>query len=184
MHLNRSPFRKITVMIPAVVVLNYCNQMTGYDIRFSYTWFNVLFGVYYKQSCEDANGSAPQNIADCGHAAGVDTRSNSDSDQYKLFFEYTDTMFACGADYNAFNCMYEHSDYHSGSSYYGKTYGSTYESDTIVYAIGQLDSWTVGQLDSSPTAEESPQYLDMCSLIKMVQVQITAGYQRHLGKIY
>ncbi|WP_394229782.1 capsule assembly Wzi family protein [Shewanella colwelliana] len=123
---------------------NYGNQMAGYDVRFSNTWFNVPFGIYYEKTCEDANGSAPWDIVDCGHAAGIDTRFSSDSAQYRLFFEYTDTMVACGADDNVFNCMYEHSDYRSGSRYYGKTYGSTYESDAIVYALG-----LIGQFENS-----------------------------------
>ena len=117
---------------------NYGNQIAGYDLRFSDTWFNIPFGVYYEQTCEDSNGSYPWNIVDCAHAAGVDTRFNFDSAQYKLFFEYTNTMVACGTDDNAYNCMYEHSDYDSGSRYYGKTYGSTYESDAVVYALGLI----------------------------------------------
>ncbi|WP_065188831.1 capsule assembly Wzi family protein [Shewanella woodyi] len=123
---------------------SYGNQMAGYDVRFSDTWFNVPFGIYYEKTCEDANGSAPWDIVDCGHAAGLDTRFSSDSAQYRLFFEYTDTMVACGADDNVFNCMYEHGDYRSGSRYYGKTYGSTYESDAIVYALG-----LIGQFENS-----------------------------------
>ncbi len=117
---------------------NYGNQVAGYDIRFSDTWFNVPFGVYYEQTCEDATGSAPWDIVDCGHAGGVDTRFNIDSAQYKLFFEYTDTMVACGEDDNVFNCMYEHGDYKSGSRYHGKAYGSTYDSDAKVFALGLI----------------------------------------------
>ncbi|NRD72067.1 capsule assembly Wzi family protein [Shewanella sp. VB17] len=117
---------------------NYGNQMAGYDLRFSDTWFNIPFGLYYEKTCEDAKSAAPWDIVDCGHAAGIDTRFNFDSAQYKLFFEYTDTMVACGVDDNVYNCMYEHSDYQSGSRYYGKTYGSTYGSDAIVYALGLI----------------------------------------------
>ncbi|SQH74675.1 conserved exported protein of unknown function [Shewanella benthica] len=117
---------------------NYGNQMAGYDIRFSDSWFNIPFGVYYEKTCEDAKGSAPWDIVDCGHFGGIDTRFNFDNAQYKLFFEYTDTLVACGEDDNAFNCMYEHSAYQSGSRYYGKTYGSSYESDATVYALGLI----------------------------------------------
>lgn len=121
---------------------NYGNQVAGYDIRYSDTWFNVPVGVYYERTCEDAKSSAPWDIVDCGHFGGIDTRFNFDSSQYKLFFEYTDTMVACGLDPNSFNCMYEHSDYQSGSRYYGRAYGSTYDSDAKVYALGLIGQFT------------------------------------------
>jgi len=117
---------------------NYGNQMAGYDIRFSDTWFDVPFGVYYERTCEDAKGSSPLDIVDCASMGGVDTRFNFDNQQYKLFFEMTDTMVFCGADPTVFNCMYEHSDYKSGSRYYGKAYGSTYDSDAKVYVLGLI----------------------------------------------
>lgn len=123
---------------------NYGNQIAGYDIRYSDTWFNVPVGVYYERTCEDAKGSAPWDIVDCAHLIGADTRFAFDTSQYKLFFEYSDTKVDCGEDPNVFNCMYEHSTYKSGSRYYGKTYGSTYESDAIVYALG-----LIGQFEDS-----------------------------------
>ncbi|QYJ86076.1 capsule assembly Wzi family protein [Shewanella mesophila] len=121
---------------------NYGNQVAGYDIRYSDTWFNVPVGVYYERTCEDAKSAAPWDIVDCGHFGGIDTRFNFDSSQYKLFFEYTDTMVACGLDPNSLNCMYEHSDYQSGSRYYGRAYGSTYDSDAKVYALGLIGQFS------------------------------------------
>lgn len=117
---------------------NYGNQMAGYDIRFSDTWYNVPFGVYYERTCEDAKSSAPWDIVDCGSMFGADTRFNLDGQQYKLFLEYTDTMVFCGEDENAFNCFYEHSTYRSGSRYYGRALGSTYDSDANVYVLGLI----------------------------------------------
>ncbi|QYK01297.1 capsule assembly Wzi family protein [Shewanella psychrotolerans] len=124
---------------------NYGNQVAGYDIRYSDTWFNVPIGLYYEQTCEDAKSAAPWDIVDCGHFGGVDTRFNFDSSQYKLFFEYTDTMVACGLDLNSFNCMYEHSDYKSGSRYYSRSYGSTYDSDANVYVLGLIGQFANSQ---------------------------------------
>lgn len=120
------------------------NQMAGFDARYSDTWFNVPVGLYLERTCEDSNGPAPWDLADCGMMMGADTRFAFDSQQYKLFFEYTDTMVACGTDQNVFNCFYEHSTYQSGSRYYGRALGSTYDSDAKVYALG-----LVGQFKDS-----------------------------------
>ncbi|MEZ9199399.1 capsule assembly Wzi family protein [Shewanella sp. 10N.286.54.B9] len=117
---------------------NYGNQMAGYDIRFSDTWYNVPFGLYYERTCEDSKGSMPWDIVDCASMFGADSRFNFDGQQYKLFFEYTDTMVFCGEDENAFNCFYEHSTYQSGSRYYGRSLGSTYDSDAKVYVLGLI----------------------------------------------
>lgn len=120
---------------------NYGNQMAGYDIRFSDTWYNVPFGVYYERTCEDAKSSAPWDIVDCGKLFGADTRFNLDGQQYKVFLEYTDTMVACGENENAFNCFYEHSTYKSGSRHYGRALGSTYDSDASVYVLGLIGQY-------------------------------------------
>ncbi|UCX06385.1 capsule assembly Wzi family protein [Shewanella glacialimarina] len=114
------------------------NQMAGFDARYSDSWFTVPVGLYLERTCEDSSGSAPWNLADCAMMMGVDTRFAFDSQQYKLFFEYTDTMVACGTDQNAFNCFYEHSTYKTGSRYYGRALGSTYDSDAKVYALGLI----------------------------------------------
>ena len=120
------------------------NQMAGFDARYSDTWFNVPVGLYLERTCEDSSGPAPWDLADCAMMIGADTRFAFDSQQYKLFFEYTDTMVACGTDDNVFNCFYEHSTYLSGSRYYGRALGSTYDSDAKVYALG-----LVGQFKDS-----------------------------------
>lgn len=122
----------------------YGNQVAGYDIRFSDTWYDVPFGLYYERTCEDSTGSLPWDIVDCGSLFGADTRFNFVQQQYKLFFEYSNTMVFCGTDETAFNCFYEHSVYKSGSRYYGRSLGSTYDSDANVYVLG-----LIGQYENS-----------------------------------
>ncbi|MCW3172164.1 capsule assembly Wzi family protein [Shewanella subflava] len=122
---------------------NYGNQMAGFDMRFSEKIYDVPVGLYLERTCEDSKGK-PWQIVDCGMMIGADTRFAFDSQQYKLFFEYTDTMVACGTDDNVFNCFYEHSTYLSGSRYHGRALGSTYDSDAKVYALG-----LVGQFKDS-----------------------------------
>ncbi|MCL1142760.1 capsule assembly Wzi family protein [Shewanella gaetbuli] len=122
---------------------NYGNQMAGLDVRFSETIYDVPVGIYLERTCEDSKGQ-PWQIADCAKMAGVDTRFGSANSQHKLFLEYTDTLVFCGEDPTKFNCFYEHSTYQSGSRYYQRTLGSTYDSDAQVYALG----W-VGQFKDS-----------------------------------
>lgn len=120
------------------------NQMAGYDIRYGDTWWDIPVGLYLEKTCEDSSGPLPWDLADCGYLWGADTRFELDSSGYKLFFEYTDTMVACGTDKNIFNCFYEHNIYLSGSRYYGRSLGSSYDSDAITYALG-----VVGQYSNS-----------------------------------
>ncbi len=122
---------------------NYGNQMAGFDVRYADTWFDVPVGLYLERTCEDSKGD-PWQIVDCGKMVGADTRFSIAKQQYKLFIEYTDTMVYCGEDKNQFNCFYEHSTYQSGSRYYGRAFGSTYDSDANVYALG-----LIGQFDNS-----------------------------------
>ena len=122
---------------------NYGNQIAGFDLRYSDTWFDIPVGVYLDRTCEDSNGKQPWNIVDCASLFGVDTRFEFDNQQYKLFAEYTDTMVACdGGDSNSFNCFYEHSTYKSGSRYYKRALGSTYDSDAQVVALGLIGQFS------------------------------------------
>ncbi|WP_412522262.1 capsule assembly Wzi family protein [Shewanella algae] len=112
------------------------NQIAGFDVRYADTLFNVPVGLYLERTCEDSSGPAPWQIADCAVLVGADTRFNLAQQQYKLFFEYTDTLVACGSDPHVYNCFYEHSTYLSGSRYYKRSLGSTYDSDANVYVLG------------------------------------------------
>ncbi|ABL98323.1 capsule assembly Wzi family protein [Shewanella amazonensis] len=114
------------------------NQMAGWDIRYADTWFNVPVGLYLERTCEDSSGPMPWDLADCAKLAGVDTRFGFKDHQYKLFLEYTDTLVACGSDDNVFNCFYEHTTYLSGSRYYRRSLGSTYDSDAETWVLGLI----------------------------------------------
>lgn len=118
------------------------NQMAGFDARYADTWFDIPVGIYLERTCEDSSGPMPWDLADCAKMFGVDTRIDLDSQQYKLFFEYSDTMVACGPNSNAFNCFYEHSTYKSGSRYYERSLGSTYDSDAVVYVLGMIGQFS------------------------------------------
>ncbi|MCL1077131.1 capsule assembly Wzi family protein [Parashewanella spongiae] len=117
---------------------NFGNQMAGFDLRYADTWYNIPIGIYAEKTCEDSSGSSPLDIADCGYLFGLDSRFSFDDSQYKIFLEYTDTVVSCGVGDEYFNCFYEHSTYRSGSRYYQRSLGSTYDSDAKVYVIGLI----------------------------------------------
>ena len=117
------------------------NQMTGFDVRYSDDWIGVPVGLYVEQTCENASNAS--SMSDCGQMFGVDSRFNFSKQQYKVFFEYSDTLVNCDAG-SEYNCFYEHSMYQSGSRYYGRAYGSTYDSDAQTYVLG-----LIGQFENS-----------------------------------
>lgn len=117
------------------------NQMAGFDLRYADTWFDIPVGLYVERTCEDSSGPSPTDLADCAMLYGADTRFNYGLQNYKLFVEYSDTLRACGEDPNAFNCFYEHSTYLSGSRYYRRALGSTYDSDAKVWVLGLIGQY-------------------------------------------
>ncbi|GLP96890.1 capsule assembly Wzi family protein [Paraferrimonas sedimenticola] len=124
------------------------NKLAGVDLRYNDTWFSQPIGIYYEQTCEDSAGPYPWDIADCSRLFGADTWIHKQQAQFKLYAEYSDTMVACGPDPNAFNCMYEHSDYKSGYRYHGRVIGSTYESDARSAMFGVQTQWQQYGLDT------------------------------------
>ncbi|MGL5046499.1 MAG: capsule assembly Wzi family protein, partial [Shewanella sp.] len=104
------------------------------DLRYTDTWQDIPVGLYLEQSCE--NGS------DCGSLWGIDTHFGTLGQQFKLFMEYSDTYVTCDGD--RANCFYEDPVYLSGSRYYGRALGSTYDSDAQTYVLG-----LVGQFSNS-----------------------------------
>lgn len=103
------------------------------DLRYGDTWYDIPVGLYLERSCE--NGS------DCGVLWGADTHFGDALQQYKLFLEYSDTYVKCDG---SANCFYEDSVYLSGSRFYGRALGSTYDSDAQTYVLG-----LVGQFANS-----------------------------------
>jgi len=118
------------------------NQMAGFDMRYADNWFGVPVGLYFERTCEDSSGPSPWQLTDCAMLYGADTRFSFSQQQYKLFLEYSNTMVACGTDPNSFNCFYEHYTYLSGSRYYRRSLGSTYDSDAKVYVLGLIGQYS------------------------------------------
>ncbi|QYJ78779.1 capsule assembly Wzi family protein [Shewanella acanthi] len=101
------------------------------DLRYGDTWQGVPVGIYTEYSCE--NGS------DCGSLWGIDTHFGSASQQYKVFLEYSDTYVKCNGEGN---CFYEDPVYLSGSRFYGRALGSTYDSDAKALVFGMIGQFS------------------------------------------
>ncbi|MGI2058753.1 capsule assembly Wzi family protein [Shewanella baltica] len=104
------------------------------DMRYTSSLQDIPVGLYLEHSCE--NGS------DCGSLWGIDTHFGTSGKQFKLFMEYSDTYVKCDGD--SANCFYEDPIYLSGSRYYSRALGSTYDSDAQTFVVG-----LVGQFSNS-----------------------------------
>ena len=122
---------------------NLGNQQSGFDIRYSDLWLGLPIGLYLEYTCEDTDGDA-WGLQDCGNLMGADTRFHLAKQQYKLFFEYSNTQVNCDSSATAYNCFYEDERYQSGARYYQRALGSTYDSDARTYVLG-----LVGQFSNS-----------------------------------
>ncbi|MFT5995230.1 MAG: hypothetical protein ACI9RV_000802, partial [Glaciecola sp.] len=64
----------------------------------------------------------------------------------KIFVETSDTNIACGQNESAFNCYYEHSTYTDGYRMYGRTLGSTFDSDAKQITLGSNIRFSNGDI--------------------------------------
>ncbi len=117
---------------------NKGNQMAGFDVQYRDLWFGRPVSLYFERTCEDTSGSSPLDIADCANMAGGHTWLQLAQQQVKMFVEYADTMVACDVDRKFYNCFYEHFTYGSGSRYYQRSLGSTYDSDARSWVLGAV----------------------------------------------
>lgn len=114
------------------------NQMAGFDVQYRSLWWRRPVSIYFERTCEDTAGGGPLDIADCANMAGAHTWLQLPEQQVKIFVEYSDTMVACDVDNKFYNCFYEHATYISGSRYYQRSLGSTYDSDARSWVFGAV----------------------------------------------
>jgi hypothetical protein len=112
--------------------------MAGFDLHYRDLWFGRPVSLYLERTCEDSSSGGPLDIADCANLAGGNTWLQLAQQQVKVFIEYSDTKVACSLDSNYYNCFYEHSTYTSGSRYYKRSLGSTYDSDARSLVLGAI----------------------------------------------
>lgn len=117
------------------------NQLAGVDVRYSFSAFGMRGGVYGEFIGEDEAGLLPSHIMSL---VGTDWYFGDNENLYQAYIEYTDTFVDCGFGGVAGNCAYEHHIFKDGYRRYGRSMGSTYDSDANVVTLGLTQHFTGG----------------------------------------
>ena len=140
------------------------NQMAGYDIRWSPTFFNHPVGIYLTAFAEDGDSKGGLSIlGEERYQYGIDTHFTAFDHNWRLYFENTDTFTNCtdGEDPNdpqgkIGDCFYEHHIYQTGMRYKGRTLGNIYESDASSFVLG-----LVSQVHKDSSLEVKLRWLEL-----------------------
>lgn len=106
------------------------NHIAGVDVSYSFEVFDRPVTLYAQRVGEDAIDT--YRVTDNANMFGISTYWQG----AKIFLETSDTNIACGASDNSFNCYYEHDQYEDGYRTYGRTLGSTFDSDAKQVTLG------------------------------------------------
>ena len=109
------------------------NQLGGADFHWSDTILGQSIGIYGEIVGEDEAGGLPSHTM---YQLGIETSFSSESTLNHLFLEYVNTMAICGENASIGNCGYEHHVFQEGYRRYGRSMGSTYDSDTTGVILG------------------------------------------------
>lgn len=117
------------------------NQLAGVDIRYTFNAFGMRGGIYGEFIGEDEAGLLPSHIMSL---IGTDWYFGDNENLYQAYAEFTDTFVDCGFGGVAGNCAYEHHIFKNGYRRYGRSMGSTYDSDAKVVTLGLTQHITGG----------------------------------------
>jgi hypothetical protein len=106
------------------------NHIAGFDISYTVKLFDRPVTFYAQRVGEDSVDG--YKVTDNANMLGISTYWHG----AKIFLETSDTNIACGQNENAFNCYYEHNKYTDGYRMYGRTLGSTFDSDAKQVTLG------------------------------------------------
>jgi hypothetical protein len=115
-------------------------HITGYDVRWSDTIFDLPYALYLQTIGEDKTPNFGI-ITDKANMYGIETRFTLFNQRIFANLEYTDSQTTCGP---RLNCLYEHDLYQSGYRYYRRTIGSTYDNDARTLVATFLIQTTTG----------------------------------------
>jgi hypothetical protein len=107
------------------------NYLAGIDLTYTAHFFERPWTFYVQRIGEDV--ASGYEVNDNANLFGVSTYWKG----AKLFIESSDTNIACGNDGSATtNCFYENANYPDGYRMYGRTFGSTFDSDAKQLTLG------------------------------------------------
>ncbi|OUU80208.1 MAG: hypothetical protein CBC38_02095 [Gammaproteobacteria bacterium TMED78] len=112
------------------------NQLAGFDLRYSLKKAKLPFAIYTQWIGEDEFHGLPS--AYMGQV-GIETWGfNSLGNNYRSFFEWSDTSCDVIGGSPQLGCAYEHSIYKSGYRYKSRSIGHTIDSDSRMLSLGGL----------------------------------------------
>lgn len=163
------------------------NQLAGVDIRYTFSAFGMTGGIYGELIGEDEAGLLPSHVMTL---VGTDWYFGNKEHLYQAYLEYTDTFVDCGFGGVAGNCAYEHHIFKNGYRRYGRSMGSTYDSDAHVVTLGLTQHITGGygwfgklhwmQLNKDNTNSIHTDH--PLSTVAVERIQVDAGVQFPLFK--
>lgn len=157
------------------------NHIAGVDISYTRNFFDRPVTVYVQRVGEDSVHG--YKITDNANMVGISTYWGA----AKIFVETSDTNIACGQNDEQFNCYYEHGQYTSGYRMYGRTLGSTFDSDAkqvtlgtnIRFSAGDMMELFVRSANLNADTEKPSPVLTRANSEKMLE--ISGYYQKPIG---
>ena len=117
------------------------NQLAGFDVRWSNTWFRQPMAIYGQMIGEDEAGGFPSRYL---VQVGVETSGFFRNRwSYRWFGELAGTSCDYISD-DIFNCAYNHGIYKTGYRYRGRVVGHAAENDSQIISTGLI---LVNELD-------------------------------------
>lgn len=135
---------------------NPANQQAGYDLRYSFSLFDLPMSFYGQKFAEDGKEGTLQYLTKAQPQVGIDAHLSIFSKPSTVFIEFADSLADCGERDKIGDCYYEHSTYTTGMRYHGRTIGSTYDNDAKTYVLG-----TISQLGTNTRLTTKLRYLDL-----------------------
>ena len=93
---------------------NPANQKAGYDIRYSFTFFNTPMSFYRQKFAEDGSEGAFNYLTKTQPQMGFDAHLIVFGKPSTIFIELAGSLADCGTRDNIGDCYYEHSSYQTG----------------------------------------------------------------------
>jgi len=107
------------------------NHLAGFDLKYSFSMFDRPVNIYIQRIGEDAIDY--YRVTDEASLIGISSYVGNT----KVYFESSDTNVACGSrESTVKNCYYEHGEYQSGYRFHGRSIGSTFDSDAVMFTLG------------------------------------------------
>jgi hypothetical protein len=157
------------------------NHISGFDISYTAQLFDRPVTFYAQRVGEDSVDD--YKITDNANLVGISTYWRG----AKIFLETSDTNVACSPNEDSFDCYYEHGQYTNGYRTYGRTLGSTFDSDAKQITLGTNIRFSNGDIMELylRSAELNPDGLRPSPVLTRGDsedvLEISGFYQKPLG---